>query len=112
MAGAQTSGKACSPHLVVWSGKLLRRSTTTSKDRPPTLLVRIDGMPRSAELSHRDYRSLTDPTFPAEVLLEGTQLKHLAQVDFEALRIPERRFVLSTSVSTQSARIWSDVNHS
>ncbi len=63
------------------------------------------------EVSHRDYRSITD-AFPSDVLLDGTQLKHLAQVDIEALRIPEHRFVLSTSVNTQAARIWSASGHS
>ena len=62
------------------------------------------------EVSRRDFRSITE-TFPSSVLLEGTQLKYLADLDFEALRIPERRFVVSTSVSTQTARIWSAENN-
>ena len=62
-----------------------------------------------AEFSHRDYRSVfAGSALTPEVLLEGNQLKHLAQVNYELLRVPESRFIARTSVSSQAGRIWSE----
>jgi len=60
------------------------------------------------ELSHRDYRNVNpgialDPRF----LLEGMQLTQFAQIRYELLGVPERRFVATSSASSQVARIWS-----
>lgn len=64
------------------------------------------------EFSHRDYRSLfAGSALTPEVLLEGNQLKHLAQVNYELVRIPERRLVARTTVSSQAGRIWSQPAH-
>ena len=65
-----------------------------------------------AEFSHRDYRSVfTGSALTPEVLLAGNQLKHLGQLNYELLRVPERRFVANATVSSQAGRIWSQPAH-
>ncbi|HEV8524062.1 MAG TPA: tetratricopeptide repeat protein [Terriglobales bacterium] len=62
-----------------------------------------------AEFSHRDYRSVfAGSALTPQILLEGNQLKHQAQVNYELLRVPERRFVARASASSQAGRIWSE----
>jgi tetratricopeptide (TPR) repeat protein len=70
------------------------------------------GWSTGAELSHRDYRSV----FPGsalipDVMAQGYQLKHLAQLNHELWRVPDRRFVVASSVSSQAATIWSNPRH-
>ena len=60
------------------------------------------------EFSHRDYRSVTPgSTLTPSLLLAGNQLKQVAGIRYDLLRIPERRFTLTTSASSQLGRIWS-----
>jgi tetratricopeptide (TPR) repeat protein len=61
----------------------------------------------AAELSHRDFRSVAAvaPLAP-ELLAHGFQLKQKAQISYEILRSPDRRIDLSSTASTQAARLW------
>ena len=64
-----------------------------------------------AEFSDRDFRSVTiDPTLPASLFLGGKQLKHFARINYELLRIPERRFTTNLWLSTQEGRTWNAEN--
>ena len=50
----------------------------------------------AVEFSHRDYRNVIDGSaLGPESLLQGYQLKHMAQLNYQLLRVPERRFVTS-----------------
>ena len=65
------------------------------------------------EVSHRDFRNV----FPGSVLTpallsQGYQLKHLAQLNYVLWRLPERRFLVHSGVSSQTGRIWSQTSHS
>ncbi|MCI0422875.1 MAG: tetratricopeptide repeat protein [Acidobacteria bacterium] len=64
------------------------------------------------ELSHRDYRDVTagDALTP-QLLAQGFQLKHLGQLNYELVRAPQRRFIITTGASTQLGRIWSQPSH-
>ena len=59
-----------------------------------------------AELSHRDFRNVSGAV-PAESLFSGYSLKHLARVNFEWLRVPERRVASNVAVSSQVGKTWS-----
>ncbi len=59
------------------------------------------------ELSHRDFRSVTSSSLTQALLSQGYQLKHTAEVNHELWRVPERRLVATTTVSSELARIWS-----
>jgi tetratricopeptide (TPR) repeat protein len=66
-----------------------------------------------AELSHRDFRSvLSGPALSPQLLAQGFQLKHLAEMNYELLRLPENRFAVHTGMSSQTGRIWSQPSHS
>jgi tetratricopeptide (TPR) repeat protein len=67
------------------------------------------GWSAGVEFSHRDYRA--DSTLTPPLLLEGSQLKQLARVHYTLFRVPERRFTLHTSASSQLGRIWSQPAH-
>ena len=45
------------------------------------------------------------------MLLTGYQLKQIARLNYELLRIPERRFLTTAGVSAQTASIWSNPSH-
>jgi hypothetical protein len=61
------------------------------------------------EFSHRDYRNVVPGTaLTPQLLLIGPQLKQLLAVHYELWRVPERRFTVTSSASSQLARIWSD----
>ncbi len=65
-----------------------------------------------AEFSHRDFRSvLPGIGLTPELLLDGYQLKHTAQFNYELWRIPERRFTIESGTSSQVGRIWSQPAH-
>lgn len=62
----------------------------------------------AVEFSHRDYRNVIDGSaLGPESLLQGYQLKHMAQLNYQLLRVPERRFVTSAMITSQAGRIWS-----
>ena len=66
-----------------------------------------------AELSYRDYRNVfAGPSLPPEVLLSGFQLKQLAQLNYELVRVPERRFDSKASITSEAGTIWSAPAHS
>jgi hypothetical protein len=64
-----------------------------------------------AEFSNRHYLKFAGPALSPEVLLQGYQLKHLAAVNYELWRLPERRLVIDSSLSSQVATIWSAPAH-
>ncbi len=65
------------------------------------------------ELSYRDYRNVfAGPSLPSQVLLSGFQLKQLAQLNYQLVRVPERRFDSKASITSQAGRIWSAPSHS
>ena len=65
------------------------------------------------ELSHRDFRNVfPGPALTSALLSQGYQLKHLAQLNYDLWRIPERRFLVRSGVSSQTGRIWSPTSHS
>jgi tetratricopeptide (TPR) repeat protein len=60
------------------------------------------------ELSHRHYDGvLPGSALTPGLLLDGLQLKVLAQVHHELWRMPERRFTTTATASSQLGRIWS-----
>jgi tetratricopeptide (TPR) repeat protein len=70
------------------------------------------GWSAGVEFSHRDYRSVVPgSTLSPQLLLEGPQLKQLAQLHYTLLQVPEHRFMLNTSASSQVGRIWSQPAH-
>ena len=61
-----------------------------------------------ADLSHRDFRSITPSALLAPPLLaSGFQLRPIVQIQSTLLRIPEHRFTLDAQASSQTARLWS-----
>ena len=67
----------------------------------------------AVEFSHRDYRNVIDGSaLGPESLLQGYQLKHMAQLNYQLLRVPERRFVTSATITSQAGRIWSQPAYS
>lgn len=67
------------------------------------------GWATGAELSHRDYRSVfAGATLNPSILLTGYQLKHLAELKYELLTIPEQRLSVTSHISSQIAAIWSN----
>ncbi|MCI0486202.1 MAG: tetratricopeptide repeat protein [Blastocatellia bacterium] len=64
------------------------------------------------ELSHRNFRDVTvGPDLTPQLLAQGFQLKHLARLDYELARVPQRRLVVTTGASTQLGRLWSQPSH-
>ena len=64
------------------------------------------------EFSHRYYRNISaEPGLPQEVLLRGYQLKHLAQLNRDLWRVPDRRFESYARISSEAGRIWSTPVH-
>jgi hypothetical protein len=60
------------------------------------------------EISYRDYRDVfVGPTLPPDKLLRGFQLKQLAQLNYELLHVPERRFDSKASITSEAGTIWS-----
>jgi tetratricopeptide (TPR) repeat protein len=65
-----------------------------------------------AELSHRDSRSVVPGVaLSAELLSEGYELKHLASLNYQLWRVPERRLTVDAQAASQIARIWSQPAH-
>lgn len=60
------------------------------------------------ELSRRKFSEvIPGSALTPQLLAQGFQLKHLGQLSYELARVPERRFIVSTGVSTELGRIWS-----
>lgn len=61
------------------------------------------------EVSHRRYGEVTAGIPPTpELLLRGWQLKQLGLLNYDLVRMPEKRFIVTTGASTEVGRIWSD----
>src|SRR5215204_2500530 len=61
-----------------------------------------------AELSRRKFLDvIPDTALTPDLLSQGFQLKHLGELNYVLARIPERRFVISSGVSTEVGRTWS-----
>jgi tetratricopeptide (TPR) repeat protein len=59
------------------------------------------------EMSDRQYRNVfTGSTLAPPVLLTGYELKQTTRLNYQVLRVPEKRFLTTTGVSEQTARIW------
>ena len=67
------------------------------------------GWSTGAEFSHRDYRSVfSESPLNPSLLLTGYELKHLAEFNYQILRIPEQRLLLQSKLSSQIAAIWAN----
>ena len=70
------------------------------------------GWSAGVEFSHRDYRGVVaGSTLAPSLLLAGNQLKQLAGIHYDLLRLPEHRLTVTTSASSELARIWSQPVH-
>ena len=66
-----------------------------------------------AELSHRDFRNaVPGVALTPDLLAKGYQIKQKAQFTYELWRSPEKRLVISSSGSSQAARLWSQPGQS
>src|SRR5262249_35075494 len=66
------------------------------------------GWSTGAELSNRDYRNvIAGSVLAPDLVSRGYLLKHLAELNYELFRVPERRLTASTSFSSQAGRMWS-----
>lgn len=64
------------------------------------------------ELSNRDFRDVNaGAALTPRLLAQGFQLKHLGQINYELMRAPEKRFILSAGASSELGRIWSQPSH-
>jgi tetratricopeptide (TPR) repeat protein len=60
------------------------------------------------ELSRRKFSDVNPGSvLTPQLLAQGFQLKHLGQLNYILVRVPERRFIVSTGVATELGRIWS-----
>jgi hypothetical protein len=67
----------------------------------------------SAEISHRDFRSIVPGTvLTPELLAKGYQLKQTAQLTALLWHMPEKRFTVEGGISSQAARLWSQPEES
>jgi tetratricopeptide (TPR) repeat protein len=61
-----------------------------------------------AGLSHRDYRNVFLGTaLTPKLVAKSYELKQSSQIDYELWRVPERRFKVTSGLSLDAARIWS-----
>jgi tetratricopeptide (TPR) repeat protein len=66
-----------------------------------------------AEFSHRGFRSIVPgTTLTPELVRRGYQLKQQAQLEATLYRLPERRFIVEGTASSQAGRLWSQRNAS
>jgi tetratricopeptide (TPR) repeat protein len=66
----------------------------------------------AAEFSHRDYRSVFGgPTLTPGILLQGVQLKHIADISFDVWRVPEHRLDITSLAESELGAIWSTPRH-
>jgi len=71
------------------------------------------GWAAGAEVSYRDYRSVDPGTaITPNLLLSGYQLKQITRINYELLRVPEKRFLMETHATSELARIWSHPSQS
>lgn len=66
-----------------------------------------------AEFSHRDYRNVFAGTaLTPKLLAQGGELKEKTQLNYEFLRVPERRLTVDGVFSAQVGRLWSTPSES
>ena len=66
------------------------------------------GWTSGMELSHRTYGDVVEGSaLTAELVAPGFELKHLASAHAEVMDVPEHRLRLTTSASSEFARLWS-----
>jgi tetratricopeptide (TPR) repeat protein len=71
------------------------------------------GWSAGAEISYRDYRSVDPGTaITPNLLLSGYQLKQTVRINYELLRVPEKRFLMEAHGTSELARIWSQPSRS
>jgi tetratricopeptide (TPR) repeat protein len=62
--------------------------------------------------SHRSYRQVVDGTaLNPQLTIPGSALGFLASVEGKPLDVPEHRFTLTTSASSETTRLWSTPPH-
>lgn len=67
----------------------------------------------SAEISHRDFRSIVPGSvLTPDLLAKGYQLKQSLQMNALLWHMPEKRFTVEGGVSSQTARLWSQPEES
>jgi hypothetical protein len=67
----------------------------------------------AAELSHRDFRDIfLGSVLTPDLLTRGYQLKQTTEVNADLWRFPERRFTISSGLSSEAGRTWSTPDHS
>ena len=65
-----------------------------------------------AQISHRSYRNVQDgAALTPNIVLPGMELKYLLSIAGKPMDMPQRRLTLTTSVHSQTARIWSTPSH-
>lgn len=60
------------------------------------------------EYSYRDFRSALGTVATPGLLIEGSQLKQRAQINYELLRLPEQHLVIGSTAKSQLGRLWTD----
>lgn len=61
-----------------------------------------------AELSHRDHRDVfAGRALNTDLLAQGYELAEELKLNYDLLRLPERRFTLGSQVSSEAAHLWS-----
>jgi tetratricopeptide (TPR) repeat protein len=71
------------------------------------------GWSAGVEVSYRDYRNVNAATaITPNLLLSGYQLKQTTRLNYELLRVPERRLVVESHGASELARIWSQPSQS
>ncbi|MGE5112031.1 MAG: hypothetical protein ACM3JB_14305 [Acidobacteriaceae bacterium] len=59
------------------------------------------------EFSHRDFRNVsTNNALPSNLFLDANELKHFARINYDLLRIPEHRFTVTATGSSEEGRVW------
>jgi hypothetical protein len=62
----------------------------------------------AGEFSHREYRNVVPATaLTPELLAQGFELKEIASLGYQVMRSPEHRFEVSSTASSEAARLWS-----
>jgi hypothetical protein len=65
-----------------------------------------------ARYSHRSYRDVMDGSaLTSQVILPGSALGFLGSIEAKPFDIPDRRFTLTTSASSETTRLWSSPPH-
>jgi tetratricopeptide (TPR) repeat protein len=60
------------------------------------------------EFSHRDYRNVfAGAALTPQLLAPGNELSQSARLNYELLRMPERRLTIDSALSSQVGRLWS-----